>query len=95
MNKKCTKDDLSRIVGNRLMTTHKDGKRILNTVMESMIELLADGNNIYLRNFGTFHIRKNAERPGRNPKTGETFSIPAKTKVLFKSGKRMKSEVNN
>lgn len=91
---KCTKDDLSRIVGNRLMTTHKDGKRIVNTVLDSMIDLLAEGNNIYLRNFGTFHIRQNGERPGRNPKTGENFTVPAKTKVLFKSGKRMKGAMN-
>lgn len=92
--KKCTKDDLSRIVGNRLLTSHKDGKRIIDTVFDSMIDLLAEGNNIYLRNFGTFHIRQCEERPGRNPKTGETFTVPAKKKVLFKSGKRMKSGVN-
>jgi nucleoid DNA-binding protein len=95
MNKKCTKDDLSRIVGNELLTSHKEGKRILDTVLDSIIDLLSEENNIYLRNFGTFHIRENGERSGRNPKTGETFTVPAKKKVLFKSGKRMKSGVNN
>ena len=94
MKQNCTKDELSRIVGNRLLTSHKDGKRILDAVLDSMTEMLSGGQNIYLRNFGTFHIRENGERPARNPKTGETFIVPAKKKVLFKSGKRMKREMN-
>ena len=92
--KKQTKHQLSLAVGNRLGMTHQDGKRITNAVFDSLREILSEGNTVELRNFGTFHIRELGERPGRNPRTGETFRVPPKTKVLFRSGKALGEGVN-
>jgi len=45
---------------------------------------IENGEEIELRGFGSFRIRDRKSRPGRNPKTGETFPIPDKKIVKFK-----------
>lgn len=43
------------------------------------------GEKVTLMGFGTFKtVTKNA-RVGRNPQTGETLAIPAKTALIFKA----------
>ena len=48
---------------------------------------LKKGEKVVFSNFGTFEIRKRAERKGRNPSTGEEIMIPAKDVVVFKMSK--------
>jgi nucleoid DNA-binding protein len=91
--KKINRDQLSKIVGDKLGGSHKDGKIILKTVLDTLVECLEDGNQVQIRNFGRFEVRSYGERNGRNPKTGETFVIQPKTKVLFKAGVGLRSGV--
>jgi DNA-binding protein HU-beta len=44
--------------------------------------------------FGTFTKRKRAERPGRNPQTGATITIPASVTLAFAPGQDLKSLLN-
>ncbi|MCX2957083.1 MAG: HU family DNA-binding protein, partial [Candidatus Regiella insecticola] len=44
---------------------------------------------------GNFFVRDKLQRPGRNPKTGEGIPISARSVVTFKSGQRLKKEVEN
>jgi len=93
--KKLSKDELSRIVGNKLGASHKDGKKVLDAVLETVTECLDEGHQVVIRNFGTFTVRSYGERNGRNPKTGEKLIIPPKTKVLFKAGQSLRSGVQS
>ncbi|MEE0494921.1 MAG: HU family DNA-binding protein, partial [Cyanobacteriota bacterium] len=43
--------------------------------------------------FGTFEPRKRAARSGRNPQTGATIKIAAKTVPAFTAGKKFKDQV--
>lgn len=45
------------------------------------------GTTLNLHKFGTFKVKQAAARKGRNPKTGETLEIPARTKVSFSPSK--------
>ncbi len=45
--------------------------------------------------FGTFTKRKRAERPGRNPKTGEQIMIPSNFTLAFSPGQDLKSLLNH
>ena len=49
---------------------------------------------ITLVGFGTFSVSHRAERTGRNPKTKEEITIPAKNVVRFKPGKELNDLVN-
>ena len=44
--------------------------------------------------FGTFSTSERAARDGRNPATGATIKIPAKTMIKFKAGKALSESVN-
>ena len=47
----------------------------------------AEGGSVGLHKFGTFKVSQAAARKGRNPKTGGTIEIPARTVVRFSASK--------
>ena len=73
----------------------KDNEKVLNSLIETIIEQLQNGEKISLVGFGTFEVRDRAERVGRNPKTMEELLIPASKAPTFKAGKALKDAVNN
>ena len=68
-------------------------KEVVQAALDIIIDSLAKGETVELRNFGIFKVRSRKPRIGRNPKTGETVEIPAKKTVTFKSGLVMKERV--
>lgn len=68
--------------------------KFVNALIETVTETLASGENIQLIGFGTFEVRQRSERKARNPKTGETMTIPAQKAPTFKPGKGLKTAVN-
>lgn len=69
-------------------------ERFLNALIETVTEALTNGDKIQLIGFGTFETRERNARTARNPKTGETVRISAKTSPAFKAGKALKEAVN-
>jgi len=61
---------------------------------ESMAQSVMDGNKANLHAFGTFTLAEKAERQGRNPRTGETITIPAKKEFKFKAAKSLRDAAN-
>jgi DNA-binding protein HU-beta len=43
--------------------------------------------------FGTFEVRKRNQRRGKNPKTGQTITIPARKVPAFKASSELKKLV--
>ncbi len=54
---------------------------------------LVDGENVYLRGFGSFTIKKRAQKTGRNISKNTTIIIPAHNIPAFKPAKSFVSEV--
>ena len=46
-------------------------------------ETAVDGQSLALKGFGTFKRKQSAAKVGRNPQTGGTVQIPAKSKLHF------------
>ena len=46
-----------------------------------------------MRGFGSFTVKDRKERQGRNPRTGETITIPAKRDAAFKPGKELTEKI--
>jgi len=48
----------------------RDIERIVNVVLNEIVDALARGDRAELRDFGAFTVRHRAPRTGRNPRTG-------------------------
>lgn len=54
---------------------------------------LESGKHVKLSRFGNFTLRDKSERPGRNPKTGESIPVVARRVVTFKPGLKLKVKI--
>ena len=90
-----TKSELITHVAQRLpYMTLKDAEIVVDTIFESMIDALAQGDGIEIRGFGSLKVKDRGEREGRNPKTGESVRIPAKKHPFFRIGKELHERIN-
>lgn len=74
--------------------SHQDLERVVNVILEEISTALEKGNRVELRGFGAFSVRRRDARKGRNPRTGETVSVPSKSVPFFKAGKELRARVN-
>ena len=61
--------------------------------MESVKGSLAKGENVYLRGFGSFIVKKRAQKTARNISKNTTIIIPAHNIPAFKPAKTFMGEV--
>jgi len=90
-----TKADLIEEVSRVLELTRKESEAIIDSIFDSFVKALRNGDKIELRGFGSFRTRQRRPRIGRNPKTGTRVAVPAKRIPFFRPGKELKDMVNN
>ena len=59
---------------------------IVESIFDGMKEALQRNEKIEIRGFGNFRVKNMKERTGRNPRTGQQVSVPAKKRIHFKVG---------
>ncbi|MFM5932229.1 MAG: integration host factor subunit beta [Novosphingobium sp.] len=69
-------------------------ERVVDIFFDEISERLAKGGRVELRGFGAFSTREREARTGRNPRTGESVSVPGKKVPYFKPGKEMRARLN-
>ena len=89
------KQELVNEIAEKAGTSKKDTEKVLNAFMESVGDALQNGEKVQLVGFGTFETKERQAREGRNPATGETIKIPAKTVASFKVGTKLQDKVNS
>ena len=90
-----TKSELIESLTHKLdQFNQKDIEQSVNTILDTMIDALAQGQRIEIRGFGSFSLHQRKARMGRNPKTGEQVPLPAKRVPHFKPGKALREKVN-
>lgn len=85
---------VERLAAENLHLTHGEVERVVNVVLGGMTNAMASGGRVELRGFGAFSVRARPARSGRNPRTGETVDVPAKSVPFFKSGKELRERLN-
>jgi integration host factor subunit beta len=65
-------------------------QNVLDAFFQTIQEALLQDDKVELRGFGSFRVRHRKPRLGRNPKTGEPVSVPAKKVPFFKAGRELK-----
>ncbi len=68
-------------------------KDVLEAFMETIKEALLNKNNVYLRGFGSFIIKKRAQKTARNISKNTTIIIPEHFIPAFKPSKAFLNEV--
>jgi len=72
----------------------KDLENLLNIVFNEIKLALHKGENVELRNFGTWSTHIQKARFSRNPKTGEKLETPEKKTIHFKMSKKLFQKIN-
>ena len=69
--------------------------RAVEAFMQSIKRSLSEGQNVYLRGFGSFVVKERAQKTGRNISKNTTIIIPAHNIPSFKPAKFFVDEVKN
>ena len=88
------KNDLVAKVAADAGLSKADATKAVDAVFDSITGALKKGTEVRLVGFGTFVVTKRRASEGRNPRTGETISIPASKLPKFRAGKALKDAVN-
>lgn len=72
----------------------RDIEKIVNSILNEMVEALKKGGRVELRGFGAFSIRKREARVARNPKNGKEVSIGERHAIYFRTGKELREKIN-
>ena len=68
--------------------------KIVEALLEVISKELEEGGQVTIIGFGTFGIKRRAERQGHNPFTGKLMTIPEKIVPNFKPASKLKEIVN-
>jgi len=88
------KGELIESVANQSGLSKADAGRAVDACLDAITGSLMTSTKVSIPGFGTFDTSKRAARTGRNPQTGETIKIKARTAVTFKPSSRLKEAVN-
>lgn len=66
----------------------------INTLVGAICEALTAGDRVTISDFGTFTVSSRTGYEGRNPRTGEAITIPARKIPVFRAGKGLKTALN-
>ena len=87
------KTELIAAVAEKTDLSKKDADAAVSAVLGAITDALKAGDKIQLVGFGTFEVRNRAAKQGRNPRTGDTMTVPASKVPAFKAGKALKDAV--
>ncbi len=76
-----------------VVSTKKEAQAAVDCVLTSIKNTLKKKKDVSLAGFGSFKVVKRKARKGRNPATGETIKIKAKSVPKFVPSKAMKDMI--
>lgn len=92
-NNKMTKADIVEEISKKVKMRNNDIQTVIEEFMKVINRSLIKGNNVYLRGFGTFYLKKRAQKVGRNVKYNKPIIIPEHYIVAFKVSKHVSEKV--
>ena len=90
-----TKKNLINSVYMQIGFSKNISQNLIDDFLITITENLKSEKKLRLSKFGTFSIRSEKSRIGRNPKTKEQKTISDRDVVLFKASKEFKDLVNS
>ena len=88
-----TKADIVSEIAKKTGVEKTQIQTIVEAFMEEVKESLVKEENVYLRGFGSFIIKKRAEKGARNISKNTTITIPAHNIPAFKPAKSFTAKI--
>lgn len=89
MNKAGIADAVHVVIGGTKTTAEQAVEKIIEVIIGS----LKKGEEVSIAGLGIFSVKERAARQARNPRTGESISVPAMRVPKFKASKHLKESV--
>lgn len=89
-----TKQQLVDAVSEKTGQGKTEVEAVVDSILGTITEALSANERVDLRGFGSLVVKERKERQGRNPRTGETITIPAKRDVGFRVGKELSEKLH-
>ena len=74
--------------------SQRDAEKVVNAILDKIVEALARGDRVELRAFGAFSAKPRKAWTARNPRTGVAVSVPQKAMPFFKAAREMRQRLN-
>jgi DNA-binding protein HU-beta len=88
-----TKADLVNEISEKTGIEKMAVQNTVEAFMKSVRTAMTKGDNVYLRGFGSFVVKRRAEKTGRNISKNQTIIIPAHNVPAFKPAKTFVEKV--
>ena len=88
-----TKAEIVAEISEKTGIEKQEVQHTIEAFMDSLKKSLVKGENIYLRGFGSFILKKRAEKTGRNISQNKSIVIPAHFVPAFKPAKTFVDKV--
>lgn len=89
------KTELITAVAETANLSKVDAEKAVRATIDAISRELSTGGKITLIGFGSFEVTDRKERTGKNPRTGEPLTIPARRVARFRPGKMLADMVMN
>ena len=89
-----TKADIGKRIHELAGISENESESVLENILEVLKSTLQRGEDITITGFGKFRVRTKRPRVGRNPRTGEEITIPARRVVTFQASPLLKEYVS-
>jgi len=85
---------IKRIAAQNPHLYERDVEKIVNALLDEIVQAMRCGDRVELRGFGVFSAKLRGARQGRNPRTGVVVQVAEKAIPYFKTGKEMRARLN-
>ncbi len=91
-----TKEEIIKTIWEAMPNlTVNEARKLYETTINLIKDHLSKGEDVELREFGSFKIREKNPRIGRNPRTGEETAISKRKVVTFKPSRYLRDQILN
>ena len=77
----------------KLGGTKVQAEEVVDMIVDSIVTTLKKGGEVSIAGLGIFSTKTRAARQARNPRTGESISVPAMKVPKFRAAKGLKDAV--
>jgi integration host factor subunit alpha len=89
-----TKAHIAKIIRNGLGFTNAHSAQLVDSLVETIKEILESGEDVLITGFGKFRVKEKSKRRGRNPQTGQDLMLDARRVVTFRCAGVLRDKVN-